>query len=59
MSDGQTGVGMSGWMRVKIMDFETTLLQYSMCMTVIGFMLPPLLSIGGNTSFIVVILQKR
>ena len=41
MTDGQTAVGMSGWMRVKIVDFETTLLQYSMCMTMIGFMLPP------------------
>ena len=59
MSDGQTAVGMSGSMRVKIVDFETTLLQYSMRMTMIGFMLPPLLSIGGNISFIVVILQKR
>jgi len=36
-----TAVGMSGWMRVKIVDFETTLLQYSMCMAMIGFMLPP------------------
>ena len=39
--DRWTAVGMSGWMRVKTVDFETTLLQYSMCMTVIGFMLPP------------------
>ena len=29
MTDGQTAVGMSGWMRVKIVDFETTLaVQY-------------------------------
>ena len=41
MTDGQTAVGMSGWMRVKIVDFETTLLQYSRCMTMIGFVLPP------------------
>ena len=41
MTDGQTAVGMGGWMRVKKVDFETTLLQYSMCMTMIGFMLPP------------------
>ena len=33
--------GMGGWMREKIVDFETTLLQYSMCMAMIGFMLPP------------------
>ena len=39
MTDGQTAVGMSGWMGVKIEDFETTLLQYSMCMAMIGFML--------------------
>ena len=30
MTDGQTAVGMGGWMRVKIVDFETTQLQYSM-----------------------------
>ena len=41
MTDGQTAVGTSGWIRVKIVDFETTLLQYSMCMAMIGFMLPP------------------
>ena len=39
--DRWTAVGTSGWMRVIIVDFETTLLQYSMCMTMIGFMLPP------------------
>jgi len=41
MTDGQTAVGMGGWIRVKIIDFETTLLKYSMCMAMIGFMLPP------------------
>ena len=34
-------VGMGGWIRVKIIDFETTQLKYSMCMAMIGFMLPP------------------
>ena len=29
MTDGQTAVGMSGWRRVKIVEFETTLtVQY-------------------------------
>ena len=41
MTDGQTAVGMGGWKREKIVDFETTLLQYSMCMAMIGFMLSP------------------
>ena len=41
MTDGQTAVGMSGWVRVNIVNFETTLLQYSMCMTMIGFVLSP------------------
>ena len=41
--DRWTAVGTSGWMRVIIVDFETTLLQYSMCMTMIGFKLPPTL----------------
>ena len=31
-------VGMGGWKRVKIVDCETTL--YSMCMGMIGFMIP-------------------
>jgi len=41
MTDGQTAVGIGGWIRVQIIDFETTLLKYSMCMAMIGFMLPP------------------
>ena len=38
MTDGQTAVGMGGWMKVIIVYFGTTL--YSMCTSINGGMLP-------------------